>query len=158
MITICPFIHFSFHLCFETRVFLFTFGWMMKISKIKHFYKFLVWVKEQEPSWFCQRDPATVHGQGWEPGGQSACMHCNLAWFHPCHTVCCHSPIWSSKIPFTKLGHQKWSTKNLPLFSESHVDPRLWKYTAVQDKTDPSAAKVTQVMRPQDCQNGGRYP
>lgn len=46
-------------------------GWM-KISEIKHFYKFLVWIKEKEPSWFCRRDPATVCGQRREPGGQAS--------------------------------------------------------------------------------------
>lgn len=122
MITICPFIHFSFLLCFETRVFLFTFDWMMKISKIKHFYKFLIWVKEQEPSWFCQRDPATVHGQGWEPGGQSACMQGNqhLAWFRPCHCAATH-PSCRVKFP-----SQSWDIRNDPLKTCSSFQRVMW--------------------------------
>lgn len=60
----------------------------------------------------------------------------HLAWFCPCHTMCCHSPTWLGKIPFTKLGHQKRSTKNLLLFLQSRVGPRLREDAAVQDKTD----------------------
>lgn len=162
MITICPLIHFSFLISFEKKKSIFIHTWLDD-EDIKG--KTLLWVKEKQPSWFCQRDPATM----W-PGMGARCpvSPCVLAG-HPApflvlplsHTMCYHSPIWLGEIPFTKLGLQKQSTKNLLLFLESHVghvDLRLRKYTAVQDKTDPSTARAAQVMSPQDCQNRGRYP